>query len=302
MYEEMGKDIAKQRKRLGGDWAIAQAVFTRDQREVLRNVIGPDLVFIVLQMTKDCQNKRLQARHGTDDGNVEEFVKLLNAFHDLYEPAGYDEENAYNLMITEEMSIDDVMKKVWEIVEDIEKKSSKESKMPWKNGVWYSKGYSRNLLINVNNEKVDMKPMISVDFPDATKKTLEGTWSYGEFGDATPEIVEATGFKKYNLEMDYQLLKQHGVLDVTGSKLYLVGFMSRKMEVISCLSEEEFEKIKDERDPADAPSISYYKPQPDKPGKLVWLSGNFFSFYKHSHNDKKQIKTNKINLRPTWSW
>ena len=303
MYQEMGKDIARQRKRLGGDWAIAQAVFTRAQRDALRKIIGPDLVFIVLQMTKDCQTKRLQARHGTgDEGNAEEFVKLLNAFHDLYEPAGYDEENAYNVMITEDMSIDDVMKKVWDIVEDIEKKSSKESKMPWKNGVWYSKGYSRNLLINVDNEKVDMKPMISVDFPEGTKKTLEGTWSYGEFGEATPEIVEASGFKKYNLEMDYQLLKKHGVLDVTGSKVYLVGSMSRKMEVLSCLNEEEFEKIKDERDPADAPSISYYKPQPDKPGKLVWLSGKLFPCRNITYNDMKQIKTNKIYFRPTWSW
>ena len=117
MYEAMGKDIARQRKRLGGDWAIAQAVFTRDQREVLRKVIGPDLVFIVLQMTKDCQKKRLLARH--EDPNAEEFVKVLNDIHDLYDSAGDDEENAYNIMITEDMSIDDVMEKVMEIVDKI---------------------------------------------------------------------------------------------------------------------------------------------------------------------------------------
>merc|ERR1712141_367334 len=35
--------------------------------EVAGKAWGPDLVFIVLQMTKDCQKKRLLARHGTDD-------------------------------------------------------------------------------------------------------------------------------------------------------------------------------------------------------------------------------------------
>ena len=119
MYQEMGKDIARQRKRLGGDWAIAQAVFTRAQRDALRKIIGPDLVFIVLQMTKDCQKKRLLARHGTDDPSTEEFVKVLNDIYDLYDSAEDDEENAYNIMITEDMSIDDVMEKVLEIVNKI---------------------------------------------------------------------------------------------------------------------------------------------------------------------------------------
>ena len=119
MFEEMGKDIVRQRKRLGGDWAIAMAVFTRVQREFLRKVIGPDLVFIVLQMTKDCQKKRLLARHGTDDPSTEEFVKVLNDIYDLYDSAEDDEENAYNIMITEDMSIDDVMEKVLEIVNKI---------------------------------------------------------------------------------------------------------------------------------------------------------------------------------------
>ena len=119
-YQELGKDIARQRKRLGGDWAIAQAVFTRAQRDALRKIIGPDLVFIVLQMTKECQIKRLQTRHGT--GDVDEFLKQLNAIYELYEPASDDEENAYNIIITEDMSIDGVMEKVLEIIQEIDKK------------------------------------------------------------------------------------------------------------------------------------------------------------------------------------
>ena len=57
------KDIIKQRKRLGGDWSIAFAVFSRGQRKLLRKLLGKDLVFIVLNMTKECQKKRLESRH-----------------------------------------------------------------------------------------------------------------------------------------------------------------------------------------------------------------------------------------------
>ena len=57
------KDIVKQRKRLGGDWSIAFAVFSRSQRKLLRKLLGKDLVFIVLNMTKECQKKRLESRH-----------------------------------------------------------------------------------------------------------------------------------------------------------------------------------------------------------------------------------------------
>ena len=62
MYKVMAKEIAKQKERLGGDWAIAQAVFSRNQREFLRKALGPDLVFIVLSMTKECTIKRLKNR------------------------------------------------------------------------------------------------------------------------------------------------------------------------------------------------------------------------------------------------
>ena len=58
MLDAAAKDIAKQRKRLGGDWAIALACFSRSQREMLRKALGPDLVFIVLNMTNECQRKR----------------------------------------------------------------------------------------------------------------------------------------------------------------------------------------------------------------------------------------------------
>ena len=38
--------------------------------------------------------------------------------------------------------------------------------------------------------------------------------------------------------------------------------------------ETKLKQLKEDREPVDAPSLpSYYTPQPDKPGKLLWFSG-----------------------------
>jgi hypothetical protein len=59
MLHEMALDIGKQHKRLGGKWAIAQAVFNRSQRDQIKKDLGPDLNFIVLNLTRECQLKRV---------------------------------------------------------------------------------------------------------------------------------------------------------------------------------------------------------------------------------------------------
>ena len=44
---------------------------------------------------------------------------MLVKLYALYEPAGDDEENAYNVTITEDMSPDDVVERVLEIVQKL---------------------------------------------------------------------------------------------------------------------------------------------------------------------------------------
>ena len=122
LYDQMSNHVMIQRKRLGGDMAIAQAVFSRRQRDKLRKIIGPDLVFIVLNMTKECQVKRIKGRHG-DSPMLEEFMRVLVKYAEMCEPAGDDEENAFNVTISEDMSKDDVVKKVLEVVNNLEKKA-----------------------------------------------------------------------------------------------------------------------------------------------------------------------------------
>ena len=113
LYKNMGHDIVEQSKRLGGDMIIAQAVFSRDQRDYLREIVGSKLIFLVFNMNKDCQMKRVRQR---SPGIGEKYLQILYNYAEKCEPAAKDEINTYNLTITEEMTREDVEKTVLEFV------------------------------------------------------------------------------------------------------------------------------------------------------------------------------------------
>ena len=116
LFEMVAKEILRQKKRLGGTFAVAHAVATKNSRDLLRSRMGPDLVFIVLNLTKECQRKRLEQRHGSGGGHM---VKGLEKVYGLYEPAREGEVNAHNVTVEEGMTKDDVMEKVLEIVKSL---------------------------------------------------------------------------------------------------------------------------------------------------------------------------------------
>ena len=113
-YTNMSKDIDTQRKRIGGDFAIAQAVTSRDMRDHIR-INLPDCVFITLTLTKENQLKRVKARHGEEAG--EDMFEMFNAMFKFYEGPGDGEKNTYNIDISEDMTPNDVMNKVLEILD-----------------------------------------------------------------------------------------------------------------------------------------------------------------------------------------
>ena len=116
--EDMANDILKQRKRIGGDWSIAFAVFSRKQRDIIRKILGPDVIFIVLNLTKDCTKKRLAGRHG--DGDLaDKMTNTLLEMHKFYEKAGEHEWKAFNIMIEEDMNTDNVIDKVMDIIKPL---------------------------------------------------------------------------------------------------------------------------------------------------------------------------------------
>ena len=115
-FEEIGvvtgEEIKKQKDRIGGDWAIAFALFNRKQREAVRKVFGPNLIFVVLSVSKECNFQRLVKRHGEE--HAQDMNKVYDSFIKLYHKAEDDEEGAINVTVTEDMSEDDVVQEVLE--------------------------------------------------------------------------------------------------------------------------------------------------------------------------------------------
>lgn len=111
-FQLIAEDIVKQKKRLGGTFAVALAIPVRKIREILRKFVGPDLVFVVMNLSEACQAERMKQRHG--EGAAAEALTKMNSG---FKPAEDDEEGAYNLLVDEGMSEKDVMQKVVELID-----------------------------------------------------------------------------------------------------------------------------------------------------------------------------------------
>ena len=72
----------------------------------------PDFVFIVLNMTEGCRRVRLKGRHNSDG----ELPDNLNKLFQEFEPAGGGEVNAHNVEVSEDMTREQVLEKVLEII------------------------------------------------------------------------------------------------------------------------------------------------------------------------------------------
>ena len=78
VYSAMAEDIRRERERIGGDWAVAHVVLSREARDNLRRILGPQLIFILLSMPSEDRRKRIMARHKNDEAASEMMdVKLF---------------------------------------------------------------------------------------------------------------------------------------------------------------------------------------------------------------------------------
>jgi len=111
-YKAQCDDILQERKRIGGDWAIAAVTLTREVRDLVRANLGTDLLFVILSMNMEDVRKRVKERHHGDDSAVE----LMAPIHNLCEPIEPDEENVVGVTITPEMSKEDVVNKILKLV------------------------------------------------------------------------------------------------------------------------------------------------------------------------------------------
>jgi len=86
-YRLMAEDIKSERKRVGGNWIISFAIEKRLDRDIFREVIGKDLTFVVLHISKELQIERLKGRGEGEDDLAKNYEK--------YERAEPDEPNTY---------------------------------------------------------------------------------------------------------------------------------------------------------------------------------------------------------------
>ena len=100
-----------------------------------------------------------------------------------------------------------------------------------------------------------------------------GPCNYGKFGETTPKIKEKTGKEFYDLEfamMDGGL-KTYSVLGEDQKSFTNMGFY-KECETFTLISKEDLKAYVDSCDHVNAPS-TFYKIQPDKLGKFVWVTG-----------------------------
>ena len=117
---ECAKDVLKQRKRLGGDWILDHATPTRKLREIIKSTLTNDVIFIVLNVKKKLVSTRLTGRHGNDTYFSKKLSQYLAGLHKYYEPAGKDEENAFNVDVTQDITKEELVQKILEIIISIE--------------------------------------------------------------------------------------------------------------------------------------------------------------------------------------
>jgi len=117
-YTKMAEHIKQEKQRIGGsNWAVAQAVPFQWLRQHIKEIIGPDCIFVVMSMTEETQASRVEKRHADlDEGMKTFFLDMLKNMAKSYEDAGENEENAVNVRIAPEDTEQDVIDKILEAV------------------------------------------------------------------------------------------------------------------------------------------------------------------------------------------
>merc|ERR1711874_291821 len=117
-YDLLCKDVLEERAKLGGKWVIAQAVYTRTARDIIRRKMGKDLILVVLETEeKDLQVERLAKRslgnEEVSEENMENAKKKVQDFLGRHDPVEDDEPNTFKVVVTKDMTAEDVAMMVY---------------------------------------------------------------------------------------------------------------------------------------------------------------------------------------------
>ena len=140
--KEMALNVLKHKNRLGGNFAVAFALPTRVLRDSCKEVLGDQLIFVCLRLTKEANAKRignvqfsimfcqfqtksdllfLATRHAdSDEETLKGLMEYLNGIYDLYEDTQEDEGNCVTVHIGPEDDKEAVMNNILKAVEEYE--------------------------------------------------------------------------------------------------------------------------------------------------------------------------------------
>jgi len=107
-YSLMAADIASEKKRIGGDFAVAHVLLTADIRAAMREQLGPDLIIIVLTMSTADRRERILARHKGDVKSAD----LFDHFEKIMEGVQENEPNTIELRVDSAMTRDEVVAEI----------------------------------------------------------------------------------------------------------------------------------------------------------------------------------------------
>ena len=114
----MAGDISRERKRVGGDWAVAHVLLTRELRDRMRGWLGQELIIVVLTMSSADRRERILQRH---EGSTEA-ADMMDTFERLMEPVGEDEPNTIEVKVKSSMTREMVVAIIEEEIKQLEDK------------------------------------------------------------------------------------------------------------------------------------------------------------------------------------
>jgi len=116
-YHLMAADIAKEKNRIGGGFAVAHVLFSADIRSAIREILGPDLIIIVLTMPRAERRERILRRHHGDEKSADLFDYFENRMEGVLE----NEPNTIEIKVDSAMTKEEVVN---EIIKRVEKLTS----------------------------------------------------------------------------------------------------------------------------------------------------------------------------------
>lgn len=147
--------------------------------------------------------------------------------------------------------------------------------MMLKQGVWRSLTQPYKI-ITILGDSFEISYLIKLDYPDVIKSVANGKISLGDFGPVKDQLKERFGQSaKYNVALtmiEPQSMTINSFLDESGTMMTYWGFINMP-ETYVWLSDDELRQVLDNRESIFSPSCPHIQIQPEKQGKIYWLSG-----------------------------